>query len=395
MQAVICKEKHDPDCDALEEYLSNYNILCHYINSLGDIEALLPNLNQDSPFLLYRNSLMRIPHPEKILAWISLHPEFDSVQVKDIYHNKIHTCYWPKRTHFSRDTVVSEKDLKDEEAYPFALESVDNIPARITYTKPDITPPHIFVITHHRDVYLRLSLNSLLFSIDDTIPVTIFLNGATDAVKGVALEFMGRYSNIDVVEVEKNCYHAIIGFAVQYCQPDSFVVWEEDFILPPITRVLFPNWPYQFAHRLKTFDLVGWAPITENVSYWDKRLGGIFPRTDYRFYDWVYGCRDGHKDHWVSSVEEPLLLGQALAMTTEFWKSCPKDPKWGVPVDGELVGWAKRGYCLPGLRGYHIGWNSQMDGVNPPTAHIFFETVTENTLTSLKTGKKLSSVKLA
>jgi len=395
MQAVICKEKHDPDCKELEDYLSHHNILCHYINNLSEIEDLLPKLNPESPYLLYRNPLMRIPHPEKILAWLTLHPEFDSVQAKDVYNNKIHTSYWPSRTHFSRDTVVSEKDLKDEEAYPFALSAVDNVPARITYDKPDVGPAHIFVLAHHRDVYLRLSLNSLFYSIDDTVPVTIFLNEATNAVRSVALEFMHKYSNVDVVSIETNCYHAFTGFALQYCQPESFVVWEEDFILPPITRVLFPHWPYQFAHRLKTFDLVGWGCITENVSYWDKRLGGMFPRTDYRFYDWIYGRRDPNKEHWVSSVEEPLILGQAMAMTTEFWKSCPKDPKWGVPVDGELVGWAKRGYCLPGLRGYHIGWNSHMDGVNPTTSHAFFEPVTENTLTSLKTGEKWENLKLA
>jgi len=121
----------------------------------------------------------------------------------------------------------------------------------------------------------------------------------------------------------------------------------------------------------------------------------MFPRVDYRLYDWIYGKRDLSQDHWICSTEEPLLLGQAMAMTTEYWKSCHKDEKWRVPIDGGLVAEARRGYCLPGLRGYHIGWNSQMDGVVPSAEHAFFEPVTENTLTSLKTGKKLSNLKLA
>lgn len=199
----------------------------------------------------------------------------------------------------------------------------------------------------------------------------------------MALDAAERHVQVDAIQIPDNIHHSAVNLAIQWANPENFIIWEDDFILPPITRDLFPYWPYQFVSRLKHFDLVGWAPITENIPKWSSRLGNLFPRKDYAFDEW-YESGTERYEPWVESTKKPLLLGQAVAMTREFWDRCEKRSPWYVPLDTELHSAAKN-YCVPGLRGYHIGWNFRMDGYGrscPEAPNLI------HTVTSLKTGRQ-------
>jgi hypothetical protein len=381
MQAVICKNQHDPDCKDLTDELDIHGINYVFINSLLDLKQGLAKLNQDEPFLLYRNSFMRISFPHKILTWHKENPNFDFVSIK-CGTERINVSYYPKEVEIFRDTVITKKSLLDIPTWPFALNTYQDQPFEVTFMRPKYTPPAIFVLAHNRSNYLKLSLNSLFYSIDETVPVYIFINGNNPSTGKVARSFVDKYSNVDVIQINQNIHHSAVNIALQWSNAETFVVWEDDFILPPITKDLFPHWPYQFVHRLNHFDLVGWTPITENIPGWHSRLGNTFPRKDHVFYDWIPVSRKEEK--WRESIDNPPLLGQALAMSRSFWNKCKKRKPWFVPLDTEIHSRAKN-YCIPGLRGYHIGWNQEMDGYPTPTRPP--DPPLENTVLSLKTGQ--------
>ena len=383
MQAIICKDAYDPDCKDLTDTLNTHKIRYVFINSLMDLKKGIKQLDQNDPFLLYRNSLMRISHPDKILRWHKENPNFDFVAVKCDQFDKlrsINVSYYPKEVELFRDTAITKKSLVDIPTWPFALDSYNEEPVRVTFKKPNCSPPAICVIAHNRATYLQLSLNSLLYSIDDTVPVYIFLNGYNSETCRVANSFR-EYPNVDIIQIKQNVYFAAINIALQWSKAEAFMVWEDDFILPPTARDLFPHWPYQFVNRLNSFDLVGWSFITENIPEWHRRLGNTFPRNDYAYYEWVNVERT--EERWRESIDNPPLLGQAIAMTKDFWQRCSKRMPWYTPLDTEWHAGATR-YCIPGLRGYHIGWNQEMDnltkGRQPPK-----DPPLENSVISLKT----------
>lgn len=383
MQAVICKSAHDPDCSDLLAELRDKGINYHFIDSLQQLPSALPKLDQTKPFLIYTNSQIRIDHPDLILSWHASHPEFDCVGYADDEDKPLGISFMPDKATVFRDTVVSRRAVRDEGTYPYVLRSYQDIPLKVRTKRPDCKPPAIFVLAHMRADYLKLSLNSLLYSIDRSVPVYIFLNGEHHATRHVAMEFAYQHPNVDCIQIPTNIHHSAVNLAIQWANPESFIIWEDDFILPPITKTLFPNWPYLFVDRLKHFDLVGWAPITENIPDWRDKLGNMFPRKDYAYYEW-YESGSERYDPWIESTQKPLLLGQAVAMTREFWNRTEKRSPWYVPLDTELHSAAKT-YCVPGLRGYHIGWNYKMDGyktTNASTPEL------KHTIRSLKTARE-------
>jgi hypothetical protein len=83
----------------------------------------------------------------------------------------------------------------------------------------------------------------------------------------------------------------------------------------------------------------------------------------------------------------PLLLGNCLAMKAEFWReSLRKNPnKWFTALDSCLHSLADT-YCTPSLKGYHIGWNQQVDGFGSLFDREFTPPI-ENKVTNTKTGE--------
>jgi len=354
MQAIICKDKYDPPCDDLITQLAKGSCKVFLINSLSEFDAILPKLNQEQPCLLYYNSLMRFDGPAMIFKKHLEVPGINMLCLKGSYYTGEIVSFFPTNIIKYRDSIITRQNLLHENStylkisYPFIYHKI-----------PKIDPPRIFVYTHNHDTYLRLSLNSLFYSIDKSVPVAIFLNQATDKVKKIVLEFKEKYpEQIEILESKVNVVYSAVNLMIQWYQPKYFVIWEDDFILPPRAKELFPLWAYQFAHRLQYFDLVGWSITTDNIPlgrklYWyppyrkDEFPGETPP------YEWVYARKN---DKYYTP-----FMGQALAMTADFYRSCRRIEQWQSPIDVTLHEKATH-YCTPALRGYHIGWNQEMDG---------------------------------
>jgi len=350
MQALIVKEIYDPEPIELLTYLHQHGFKTFFAESIYDVPATLARMRPDDPCVFYRNSFIRFAFPDGLAAELSRSSDVTYLTIAGTPYQRELVVFRPK------DVLLYRENLTCKNNNPTFL--TYNPPSMRTEAPKGIEPPRIFVPTNSHDVYLRLSLNSLFYSIDNTVPVTIFLNGATPEVVVVAEEFAKRYSQIELLYSSINVgYHCLRTF-IQWYQPEKFIVWEDDFILPPGARDWYPHWPYQFAHRLKYFDLVGWRVRLDNLlagrprRYFPPYTADEFPEEPPG--KWIY-ARRGEKYYTP-------LMGQALGMTLDFYNRCRKQPPWNTTIDVTLHESAES-YCVPSLPGYHIGWNSEMDGI--------------------------------
>lgn len=163
MQAIICKREYDPECGDLFEELCELGIHYTIIESLDQLEQVLPGLDQDKPFLMYQNSQWRIDRPKEILQWHTEHPEFDWIALPNEEGEQTGVSYMPSQAVVFRDTVITHNAVRDKDVWPFLLRTYGNDLIKVRYKKPDVKPPHIFVLAHSRPEYLCLTLNSLLY----------------------------------------------------------------------------------------------------------------------------------------------------------------------------------------------------------------------------------------
>lgn len=219
--------------------------------------------------------------------------------------------------------------------------------------KPNIKPPRIIIYTHNRPVYFRLTLNSIIHSIVDCpeVPITIVLNDPTDETLAVAKEFQDRYQQIDILLSQENAACGGMTIGMSWHRPEVAIGAEDDFILPPAARDLYPIWPYQFAIKvLNGIDRVGWNVSLDNLEYnmmtdWDScdtetRLG------------W-------HTYRFGTKQRRPVLMCQLNAYRFDFWRRAYY-PQLKAAFDSSLNAQSNIIAC-PYLQGYHIGWNRDQD----------------------------------
>lgn len=127
------------------------------------------------------------------------------------------------------------------------------------------------------------------------------------------------------------------------------MILEEDFILPQSTKFILPFWRHQISQRLDKFDVVGFQTTMDNQCF-DFFPGNDKESTPWSFYhSWIY--------EWINAQ----VIGSGLATTAKFYASLANKPPFYTGTDGECYTKAPK-VCISSLRGYHIGWNQEMDG---------------------------------
>jgi len=226
-------------------------------------------------------------------------------------------------------------------------------------------------------MYLKLTLNSLNFSLIEKVPIKILLNKPLPEVKKVALEFAcGKEDYVEVLESAENSFITGTNVLLQYFKPEKFIIMEDDFIFPPTVKNYFPNWPHQFADRLKYFDAVGWSAHIDNVHINNFDLPR-WPQTPQCNSDWEL----------ITKQSRTLMMAQALAVKTDFYVKRAKEAnnEWVCNFDSTLHSHKK---CTPSLRGYHIGFNQEMDGFCSLKTPRWPNPIELCHVTSLLTGEK-------
>lgn len=227
-------------------------------------------------------------------------------------------------------------------------------PKHLGTMKPDIPIPRIIIYTHNRPLYFTLTMNSILYSIGDCpeVPVTIVLNDPTPETLEAAQHYQDRYDQVDILLSKENAACGGMTIGLKWHEPEIAIGAEDDFILPPVARQLYPLWPYQFAAKvINGIDRVGWNVELENLEY-NAMLDWNPCNTETRL---------GWHTYEIGTRQlRPVLMCQLNAYKTSFWRECYV-PEFKSAFDSSLNAKSKVIAC-PFLRGYHIGWNREQDG---------------------------------
>ena len=335
---------------------------CLEYSTFDELRKNLSSLPRE--LLIFKSPYMRIPFLREKLQVI-LGNNFKEVRAdKTVFY-------------FLNDgnTEITQDSIHNKETDVFTSFKFLDAPE---YIKPKLEElPRIILYTHNRDNYLKLTLDSLLNSLYycPEIPVTVVLNDPTEKVLHVALEKQSEYPQIEVLRVNKNCAFAGMNIAIQWYNPTTVVLAEDDFILPDSSKHLFPVWPYEFMDKLEHgFDMVGWKPSFENIPY-DGLV--TWKQVQHQSYvGWQYSNICGSYP----------LMAQLLMVKKDFWISCA-DINAKATFDTGLKNKARK-YASPLLPGYHIGFNQNMNGFGFNKGGAFNLNFDEVDVTSLKTYEK-------
>jgi hypothetical protein len=212
-------------------------------------------------------------------------------------------------------------------------------------------PISILLYTHKRADYLKLSLNSLLFSLDgDLEDITIFMSNPSPDVEYLVCDFSEKYPNIEVFKSEENIACAAINAYLQIKNPEKFIIFEEDYILPQHTKFVLPHWRRQFSQLLDEFDIVNFQTSIENQPH-DFSYNTSKRNTPFSF-----------THEWITDKSLDIhITGNGFAVKSAFYKSFSNNPPFYISGDGHVFTQAKK-VCASSIHGYHIGWNQEMDG---------------------------------
>lgn len=326
------------------------------------------------PVLFYPNVWTRYEFPRAILDFHFKNPGFESLRIKSKNHFDINQeiTYFPKNIGCYNNTIVNRNQMAKGAAGIGHRFDITNFKRFIV--KPTTEAPHVFVNCHSREMYLTLTLNSLIHSLSGGEKVTLLLNGATEAIKKLADEYAKKYNFIDILDIQQNTFYSSLNLGLQWYKPEKFALVEDDFIFPSSVKEHYPNWLYQFGDRLEKYDFVGWGPSTDNSLQYHRYSRNYV--TTKHFGDWEYK-KDG----------KPIVLGNAIVTTRKFFIDVirKETDKWYTALDSKLHKYAND-YCTPTLKGYHIGWNQSMD-FKDSAIKLNFEPPVKNIVKNLQTGE--------
>ena len=366
MKAVVIADKYDDDVvvNELRALLLQHNVEMVMLPSLDELKKQLHTLEQGERYFFFPSPYVRY---SDIPGLIALHNSAEF----SIVRSGLHTIsFIPRLVAISQDTFISL--FRDH--YIFGSN------ARVDVRKPTISIPRIILGTHHRDMYLQLTLNSLMNALKHCpeIPVSIVINSPTPAIKAVATNFQNQYEQIEVLEVEQNIGFAGTNVCIQWYKPEIVIHSDDDFILPHCTPVLYPIWPYQFVVRLNYFNRVGFTSGLSNLPL-EAYQDFVDFHTETRL-GWRYQIHD-------KSAMPPIMAYYAYKVS--LWKKCYM-PEQQTAGDGSIL---SAGYlcATPFLRPYHIGWNYQ-DNYYNHAEYLYASTkiglIDKVNVQNLKTGEK-------
>jgi hypothetical protein len=387
LQAVI----HARDFPVQEHHrelvsaLASQGIKIRSVGRLKEIEDDISESFLKEPTLYFRSSSMRVPETLAIAEW---HHQNTNIPMIMTSNGEVVSVNLSQALGLERDTFRFKRGIM-----PFFLSNID-----ATFERAPVAPPALILYTHNRDKYLPLMLESLVHSIGPTFNeyrLLVVISGPEpyyeQAVRDIVAPLYDKCS-CQVVVTGTNAYNSSINLALQWLgMPESFLILEDDFLLPSASQFLYPDWPRLFAYHLRTFDLVGWSvSLTNRPKNWFSydQVSGQSQAT--RF--WQTAPNFVETDNlWIPSWEKrPILGAQALCMTSEFYRTVARTRPDFSPCDVNLQACAN-GYLTPSMVGYHLGWNQEQNGYGPLTKEGRWKSCPEtNKLTDVVTGESRS-----
>jgi len=288
------------------------------------------------PFLYYRNPYLRYPREADLLRFHGAH-DFLFLRTTD-------------------EEVISVKPNTNSKA--FFVVNCQN-----TYYKPTIPPLPILIGLHQRLEYAKLTLNSLLHSLQGETQQKIYLSLSQPSPEIVTWvkNLLERYSQIEAVSCQENLGLSLFKWGSQYFDLKSFIHWEDDGLLPEGTRYLLPYWTRQIAYRAQTADLAGFRVSEENQTSWLQRQKIYRTESTYLKFDpetiWNYFI--------PNPTDLPPISGNGLVIETD------RHYRGIGAFTSDLSLYRKaKSVCLANIPVYHIGANHLMDYGNKQPAPL-------------------------
>jgi len=330
--------------------LDNKLIFANLINSLkahgidyliyddfNNLKEAFKLLDKNKNYLYYPN--ISIDYPLNKIKSIYENNKFDYIKTGNFI-----IAFKPKNVKIGRDGFYSMASTPPK--YFMELKPFDKV---VRYFKPKIDKkeiPRVTIYSHNRDIYLKLTLNSLIHSLKacPEIPITIFLNQPTKEVTQVAYEFLDKYPQVDILKSEKNVAFLAPNLAIQWFKNRNNIFMEDDMILPPALEHCLPMWAYQFVERLKTIDFISCRVSFSNVPH---SCGQNWVCPNETHIGWKY----------YSDKNLPNILAQMFAVTSKFYIDLFDEKP---VIDSTYLKNSKQ-IAIPNFQGYHIGWNQIQD----------------------------------
>jgi len=261
---------------------------------------------------------------------------------------------------------------------------------------PPVEPVSIIFRAHSRSTYAQLALNSLVHSIGARMSQVYFLlalSQPSPEIEAMARTFIAKYPHCDAIKIEPNSYLGTGKYAVLWAQQqgktmEKLLLCEDDFILPGSVRDIFPDWPWLFSQRLKSFDLVCWSPSTENLPTVYHKLVPTVQKSA------VTMNLQVNRQHlpgtkWINSFNNYNMFtcGNAIGMNLAFYKLCLDNRQLGYSIDQDYNS-LRVSTSMPYLHGYHIGWNQEQDGYGSLLSSRWKKPPEQVDISDLKTGRR-------
>lgn len=287
-------------------------------------------IKETEPFLYFRTPYLRLDNEGGVLTYHLKNPHIPYLATMD-------------------GELVSISPSCNIKDHPFLLNSQSG------FYLPQLKPLPILLGTSQRSVYLKLTLNSLMYNIKDKRQKLYLVISQPDSETLLLIEFfLKKYSNIQAVLVESNLKYAFANFGSKYFNLRKFIHFEDDGILPENTHHLLPYWPSQLTYRSETADLTCLRVqeyLTTNLlkSNYVYRSQGVIKIPE--------------EIMWFYTKYDPdfVLPVGGLGMVIDS-ESCYKDfegPRY-CKTDINFLFKAKK-VCIGNIPIYHLGSNQRMD----------------------------------
>lgn len=324
MQAVVKFDTYElADFQKLKRELVNFSVF--------PFTSELPNIK--GPFLYYETPYTRIAEPEKMFnllndnnfdKLLSNHPD---ISFDVMCGEEIRTIGYKSTNVFTNGVTGNVFRCKD----------------RLTYLAEN-KPLPILLVAHNRPLYLELTINSLVFSMGKyQSDIHLLMSAPTNEVKNVCRKLSDKYKNITLYHSDENVGFSGINMLNQILNPDKFIIWEDDYILPLATKFSFPLWNIKFGERLEYLDLVSFIVSRDN------------------YFSPIRDNPEMPKHVWVGQNAYVAVIGAICAITSaKYRKLIKKSPnKWFTALDSGMMSLPRSNFTISG---YHIGCNQEMDG---------------------------------
>lgn len=307
------------------------------ITKYTDILTLKHKLG-DGYYLFFRNSRIRFNIKEIVSL---LNNELDGLNLIKDNNNKV-IAFNPQKVKILEGFIDAD--------FPFILNEISwEIP-------PKIDIPDLYMLVHSRHEYLKLTLNSLLYSFGENEKplIKIFMDNPTPEVFNLVCEYREKYPKLEWYKSEQNIQFKTIRALMDYFCPKIFLYAEEDFILPPDVLEEYPYWPQQFAILAEKGGYVCWRannmPIKFSNSHWVSNLlmkPATIPKLDSK---------------WDINFDvERFVAGYMMAIKSSTYLDIDNVWPSHLPAVDHHISASIKFEASPTLSGYHIGYNNCMD----------------------------------